>query len=98
MARLAAVEHREIFEVVGILELLFGVEVIQGAEEFIESVRGGQMLVKVAQVVLAELRGHVALRLQQLRKRHVARLQALLGSRQSDLKVACTESALTGDE
>ena len=49
-------------------------------------------------MVLAELRGHVALRLEQLGDRHVTRLQAFLRARQADLEVAGAESALAGDE
>ena len=49
-------------------------------------------------MVLAELRGHVALRLEQLGDRHVTRLQAFFGARQADLEVAGAESALPGDE
>ena len=44
------------------LRLLFGVQVVEIAEEFVEAVHGRQVLVVVAQVVLAELAGRVALR------------------------------------
>jgi hypothetical protein len=40
-----------------VLRLLLGVEVVQVAEELVEAVVGGQVLVAVAQVVLAELAG-----------------------------------------
>ena len=69
--------HFRILEVVGILRLLLRVEVVERAEELVEPVGGGQRLVGVAQVVLAELRGDVALVLEQLGDGHVARLQAL---------------------
>ena len=42
------------------LGLLLGVEVVEVAEELIEAVHGGQKLVLVAEVVLAELAGGVA--------------------------------------
>ena len=51
--------------VVGHLRLFLGVEVVEVAEELIEAVHRGQVLVEVAQVVLAELTGGVALVLQQ---------------------------------
>ncbi|MND76385.1 hypothetical protein D3C80_680320 [compost metagenome] len=50
-----------IFRVVVGFRFLFGVHVVQVAEEFIEAVVGRQVLVAVAQVVLAELAGGVAL-------------------------------------
>ncbi len=43
-----------------LLRLLLGVEVIQVAEELVEPVDGGQVLVPVAEVILAELAGRVA--------------------------------------
>ena len=46
------------------LGFLFGIEVIEIAEELIEAMHRRQELVAVAEVVLAELRGHVALRLE----------------------------------
>ena len=50
--------------VVGQLGFLFGVEVVEVAEELVEAVVGGQVLVLVPQVVLAELAGGVAVRLE----------------------------------
>ena len=44
------------------LRLLLGVEVVKIAEELVEAVRRRQDVVAVAEVVLAELPGHVALR------------------------------------
>ena len=54
--------------VVGVLGLFFGVQVVEIAEELVEAVVGRQHLVAVAEVVLAELAGHVALRAQQRRR------------------------------
>src|SRR5262245_47971498 len=45
------------------LGLLLGVEVVEIAEELIKAVLGRQMLVAIAEMVLAELAGGVALRL-----------------------------------
>jgi hypothetical protein len=47
------------------LRLLLGVQVVEVAEELVEAVVGRQVLVAVAEVVLAELAGHVAVRLEQ---------------------------------
>ena len=49
-----------------LLRLLLGVEVVEVAEELVEAVDGRQVLVAVAEVVLAELAGGVAERLEQL--------------------------------
>ena len=97
-ARGELLDHRRVFEVVGILELLLGIEVVERAEELVEAVRGGQVLVAVAEVVLAELRGHVALRLEQLGDGDIARLQTFLRARQADLEQAGAEADLAGDE
>ena len=51
---------------------------IEGAEELVEAVDGGQELVAVAQVVLAELARRIALLLEESRDRHVPGLEALL--------------------
>ena len=75
------------------LRLLLGVEVVERAEELVEAVRRGQMFVAVAEMVLAELAGDVALRLEQLGDGHVARLQAFLRARQADLEHAGAEAA-----
>ena len=58
-------ELRVLRVVVG-LRLLLGVQVVEVAEELVESVHRRQVRVAVAQVVLAELAGGVALRLQQI--------------------------------
>ena len=90
--------HLRILEVVRILGLLLGIQVIERTEELVEAVGGRQRLVGIAEVVLAELRGHVALGLEQLGDRHIARLQAFLRARQPDLEHAGAEAGLAGDE
>ena len=60
-ARLKPLDHRRVLEVVLVLELFLGVEVIERAHELVEAVRGREVLVEVAEMVFAELRGHVAL-------------------------------------
>ena len=62
-----------ILRIVGILGLLFGVEVIEVAEEFVEAVHRRQEFVLVAEMVLAELAGGVAQRLEQFGDRRVFR-------------------------
>ena len=53
---------QQILRVVRMRRVFHRVQVIQVAEEFIEAVDGGQELILVAKVVLAELTGRVALR------------------------------------
>ena len=86
------------FGVVRVLRLLLGVQVVQVAEELVEAVRRGQHLVAVAEVVLAELAGHVALRPQQRGDRRVFLLHALGRARQADLGQAGADRRLAGDE
>ena len=59
-----------------LLRLLLGVEVVEVAEELVEAVDRGQVLVAVAEVVLAELAGRVAERLEQFGDGRVLLLQA----------------------
>ena len=54
-----------IFRIVVALRLLFGIEVVEVAKELIEAVIGGQMLVAIAEVVLAKLAACIAKRLEQ---------------------------------
>ena len=65
-ARPEALVERRVLGVVLELGLLLGVEVVEVAEELVEPVVGGQVLIAVAQVVLAELRRRVAERLEEL--------------------------------
>jgi hypothetical protein len=58
-----AVGQHHVAGVVLVLRLLLGVEVVEVAEELVEAVVGRQVLVAVAEVVLAELAGGVALAL-----------------------------------
>ena len=76
-------EVREVLvgRVVVQLGLLLGVEVVEVAEELVEAVHRRQELVAVAEVVLAELAGGVALRLERGRDRRVLGLQADVGAR-----------------
>ncbi len=83
--------------IVFVLRLLFRIQVIQVAEELVEAVVRRQMLVLVAQVILAELARRVALRLQQRGDRRVFLLQAEIGAGKTDLRQPGAEYALTGD-
>ena len=80
------------------LRLLLGVEVVEIAEKLVEAVVRGQHLVAVAEVVLAELAGHVALRLEHRRDRRILGPHALGGAGKSDLGQAGADRCLPGDE
>ena len=86
------------WRVVRQLRLLLGVQVVEVAEELVEAVHGRQILVQVAEVVLAELPRRVAVRLQQLGDRHVLGLQTDVHARDTDLAQAGAVDALAGDE
>jgi hypothetical protein len=55
-----------VFRIIGVFWLLFGVQVVQIAEELIKTVDTRQKLIAVAQMVLAELGGRVSQGLQDL--------------------------------
>ena len=61
-ARLEFLDQFRILEVVGVLEFLLRVEVVERAEELVEAMGGRQGVVGVTEVVLAELTRLVALR------------------------------------
>ena len=87
-----------ILRVVHALGFLLGVQVIQVAEELVEAVHRGQEFIAVAEVVLAELSGHVAERLEQVGDGRILRLEAHLGAGQADLGQAGADRRLARDE
>ena len=68
-ARAESLSERRILRIVLILRLLLGIQVIEIAEELVESVNRRQMLVAIAEVILAELAGGIAEVLHELRRR-----------------------------
>ena len=80
------------------LRLLLGVEVVEVAEELVEAVHRREEPVPVAEMVLAELAGRVALVLQQVRDRRVLGLQPERRARHPHLGQAGPVAALSGDE
>ena len=97
-ARPEALAERGVLRIVRVLRLLLGVEVVEVAEELVEAVVGRQELVLVAEVVLAELAGRVAERLQHLGDGGVFGLQADVRPRQPDLGQSGADRRLAGDE
>ena len=87
-----------ILGIVRVLRFLFGVQMIQVAEKFVEPVQGRQKLVPVSEMILAELTRHVTQRLQQFRDGRVFRRQADFGTRQTNLRQARADRILPGHE
>src|SRR4029078_12596943 len=79
-----------ILRIVGMLGLILGVQVIEVAEKLVEAVNGRQEFVAVAEMVLAEWSGRVALRVEQLGNGRVLLRQPLFGGRQSNFQESCS--------
>ena len=62
------------------LGFVLGVEVVERAEELVESVRGRQVLVEITEVIFPELSCRVALGLEQPGDRDVARFETFFFS------------------
>ena len=78
--------------------LLFGVEMIEIAEELVEAVLGGQMFVAVAEMVLAELAGGIALRLHDVGDRRHPVLDTMGIARHTDRQKPGAERLLAENE
>ena len=81
-----------------IFRSLFGVEVIEVAEELVKTVGRGQELILVAQVVLAELASGVAQGFEEFGQGRVLLAEAQVGARQPHLGHARAHRHLPGDE
>ena len=97
-ARAELLAERRVLGIVAQLGLFLGVQVVEVAVELVEAVDRGQKFVAVAQVVLAELAGGVAVRLEQLGDRRVLLLEARAESRACRPWSARCEAVLAGDE
>ena len=84
-ARAVLRAERRVLRIVRQFRLFLGVQVVEVAVELVEAVDRRQELVAVAEVVLAELAGGIAQRLEQLGDGRVFLLQAERGARQADL-------------
>ena len=89
---------KQILRIVRMRRVFHRVEVIQVAEEFVEAVDGGQELIAVAQMVLAELAGGVALRFERGGNRAGFGRKAGLGARLADRGHAGADGQFAGDE
>ena len=93
-----AVGQHHIAGVVLVLGLFFGIEVVEIAEKLVEAVIGGQVLVAVTEMVLAELAGGVALVLQKHGDRGVLDVDAFFGTGKPDLREPGAEHTLAQHE
>ena len=78
--------------------LFLGVQVIEITEELVEAVHGRQVGITVAQMVLAELAGGIALALEDPSDGGILGTHAELGAGETHLGQARPEAALAGDE
>ncbi len=97
-ARAKGLPERGIARVSPRFRVLLGVEVVEVAEELIEAMHRRQELVAVAEVVLAELAGGIAERLEQLGYGCISRLQPHGRAGNPDLRKPGAQRALAGDE
>ena len=102
-ARAVFLSERRVLRIVRIVGLFLGIEVVEVSEELIESVHGGQMLVAIAEVVLAELAGRIAEILHELPNRGILEAQterrawrADLGEAGSDWRLASNKGGASG--
>ena len=91
-------EEPRVLRVVVHFRLFFGIEMVEIAEELVEAVIGRQHAVQVAEVVLAELPGGIALLLQQRRDGHQLFVHADRRRGNPDLRQPRPIDALPGDE
>src|SRR5690606_14181034 len=80
------------------LRFLLGVKVIQVAVKLVEAIDGGQVLVAVAKVVLAELAGAVTQLLEQFGERRVALVDTHRRAWQTDSVHAGADRQLPGNK
>jgi hypothetical protein len=97
-ARAECLPELGVLGVIRIFRLLLRVEVVEVAEELVEAVGGRQVLIAVAQVVLAVLGRHVALRLEQRGDGRVLRPEPLLHAGEPHLEQARADRRLPGDK
>jgi hypothetical protein len=97
-ARTERCSELRILRIVGQFGFFLGIQMIQIAEELIEAVDGRQVVVAVAEVVLAELAGRITKRLEQLGDRRVFLLKTDRGAGHADFRQADADRVLPRDE
>ena len=97
-ARIEFLAELRIGRAVRIFEILVAVQVIEIAPELVEAVPVRQMLLEVAEMVLAELGGRIARGLEDFGKRDVFLLQARGRAGRADRRQAGADRKLAGEE
>ena len=92
--RAVFLSERRVLRIVRIVGFFLGIEVVEVSEELIESVHGGQMLIAIAEVVLAELAGGIAETLHEIPNRRILEAETKRRARRADLGEACTDRRL----
>jgi hypothetical protein len=87
-----------VLRIVVALRLLLGVQVVEVAEELVEAVIGRQVLIPVAQVVLAKLPAGITVRLEQGGERRHLVANAMRRARHADGEQSRAERMLTENE
>ena len=80
------------------LRLVLSIEVIKVAEELVEAMHGRQELIAVPEMVLAELSGHIAERLEQFGECRILFGETFFRTRQPNFQKAGPHWALSGDK
>src|SRR5208283_987429 len=97
-ARAKAQFELGVLRIFGVLRFVLGIEMVEIAEELVETVNRRQEFVAVTEMVLAELPGHIAERLEQISERRVLLRQPFFCPWEPNLQKAGAHRALTGDE
>ena len=98
IARSVRFEKGGIGGVVRVFRFLMGIEMVEVAEELVEAMHGREVLVEIAEVILAELAGGVPHWLEELGDGWVFRLESLVFARHPDTQQSGAERALAGDK
>ena len=84
--------------VIGVFRFFFGVEVVEIAEELIETVGGGEHVVAIAEMIFAELTGEIALGFEDGGDGGIFFFHALWGAWEADFGEAGADGSLASDE
>src|SRR5260370_1780612 len=91
-------DMQQILRLAGMCGVFHRIEVIQIAKEFIETVNAGQELIPVAKMILPELAGGIAHRLENRGRGYCFGWYANLGACLAYCAHACSNRKLTHDE
>ena len=98
IARAETGEELRSLRIIRLIRFFHRVEMVEDAVELVEAMHRRQEFIAVAEMVLADLRRGVAVRLEEFGDRRVLVLQALLGGRHADFQQTGAERRLSEDE